>query len=531
MPPPIPCAETFELTGSGGNNSGGIASDASYLYIVNGNKVLKVSKSSRAIVDSVTFTNEPANITVDTNYIWITIPIEDSICIINLTNLSQNTQITGIPAASDIYSDGTYVWITNDNIATLTYVPVPGPPSPGIPILALPVTIALPAGSMPNKVFSDGTNVFVTNTNNGANNNNMSQIDIASFSVVGLYECDNDPFGVYSDGTNVWVANKGPNNVFRFTIGTYTNEAIITVGNNPYNIASDGTYLWVSNFGSDTVTQIEIATNSVSHIVTVGNSPYGITADTMDIWVVNSSTNTISDIKVNGGCGSGADPYVTTISNIRYKLPAMSAPIRFYQGIVDGQMLTINAQLRTIPNSEFLADNFKSYFEYKNKVPASKLKEIEYAIYAKEDMCFYEKFYISYKDSSILVNVWDHKFKIESYIGRISSEISSRADLISKCTGAYDKYDGTTLKFTLGSARLFLSVYANKLIRNSIYLEAPAVSAGNGVVVNTLSVKDMVLKSLDSLVAVRKVDSPMKEKEEWFLDHEGYRKRNFFMAK
>ena len=108
---------------------------------------------------------------------------------------------------------------------------------------------------------------------------------------------------------------------------------------------------------------------------------------------------------------------------------------------------------------------------------------------------------------------------------------SSRTDLIAKCTGAYDKYDANTLKFTLGSAALYISVYANKLVRNSIYLEAPGMRKGNGIVVNTLSVKNMTLSSLDSLVAVPNKNSSMAQKEEWFLDHEGYRKRNFYMSR
>ena len=230
------------------------------------------------------------------------------------------------------------------------------------------------------------------------------------------------------------------------------------------------------------------------------------------------------------GGGSGGDPYVTTISNIRYKLPAMNAPIRFYQGIVNGKLLTINAQLRTTPNSDMIADNIRSYFDFKHKVPAHKLKELEYAVYANEDLCFYEKFYVSYNGSELVINVWDHKFKIEKYKGKIASETSTRTDLISLCTGAYDKYDSNTLKFTLGSANLYITVYPNKLVRNSIYLEATGISSGNGVIVNTLSVKHMTLESLDSHVAVVKKDSAMKEKEEWFLDHVDYRKRKFYIA-
>ena len=231
------------------------------------------------------------------------------------------------------------------------------------------------------------------------------------------------------------------------------------------------------------------------------------------------------------GGGGGGDPYVSTISNIRYKLPALNAPIRFYQGAVDGKLLTINAQLRTTPNADMTAENLRSYFEYKHKVPAHKRKELEYAVYAKEDLCFYEKFYISYNDSELVVNVWEPKFKFESYKGKVVSETSTRGDLIARCTGAYDHYETNTLKFTFGSANLYISVYPNRLVRSSIYLEAPAMSKGNGVIVNTLSVRHMSLGALNSQESVPKKDSAMKEKEEWFLDHVDYRTRKFYMAR
>jgi hypothetical protein len=164
-------------------------------------------------------------------------------------------------------------------------------------------------------------------------------------------------------------------------------------------------------------------------------------------------------------------------------------------------------------------------------VPEHNLKDLERAVYADEDLCFYEKFYISYKYSDLVINVWNNEFKIESHKGNIVSETSTRTDLISLCTGNYDNYDSNTLKFTLGSANLYISVYSNKLLRNSIYLEAPGMGSGNGVIVNTLAVNHMTLVTLNSLVAVPNKDSPVKVKEEWFLDHMGYRTRKFYITK
>ena len=537
---------------AGDNNNGGIASDSGFLYVTNKWSVYKLDKITGSVVASVEVgigvtTNA---ITVDANYVWVTSSSSNKVFIINKDTACFNAQeITGFFSFSSpvaIHSDGTYAWVVNQTSGVLTRFTVPSPPPFGctIPILVAPTSIDLGAaypGSSINDVFSEaGGNVWVSGVNNGGNNNNVFQCDVTGTPVgtYPFYPTGTGPEGIYSDGTRVWIANTGSNDLTKYLIDSSIsdksgNRTDIAIGKHTYDITYDTTGgLWVSNFESNTVYRIDLATDAVSGPVVVGTSPYGLTSDSGYVWCAfgNNTRTTIAEIKIAGGCGSGGDPYVTTISNIRYKLPALNAPIRFYQGTVDGKLLTINAQLRTTPNADMTAENLRSYFEYKHKVPAHKRKELEYAVYAKEDLCFYEKFYISYNDSELVVNVWEPKFKFESYKGKVVSETSTRGDLIARCTGAYDNYETNTLKFTFGSANLYISVYPNRLVRSSIYLETPAMSKGNGVIVNTLSVRHMTLGALNSQESVPKKDSAMKEKEEWFLDHVDYRTRKFYMA-
>ena len=232
----------------------------------------------------------------------------------------------------------------------------------------------------------------------------------------------------------------------------------------------------------------------------------------------------------SGGGGAG-DPYVTTVDGVRYKLPIMDGPVRFYQGAVDGKTLTINASLRTFENTDMIAENIRSYNDLKGKVPAYKLNEVAKSIFKAETLAFFEKFHINYDGTEMTVDVWDHKFKIESYTGkRFPSTLVDGKALTQKYTGIYQEYKSQTLKLQIGSAALFLSVYPAKLLKNGIFFEATDMESGNGVIVNTLSQKDMTLKSLTDLTPAPNKNTRPQEKTEWFLDKDGYRTKKIMRA-
>lgn len=261
-----------------------------------------------------------------------------------------------------------------------------------------------------------------------------------------------------------------------------------------------------------------------------------ISSDGTKVALLNWNMNTdalFAQVYQNSGGGGGAgDPYVTTLEGVRYKLPIMDGVVRFYQGPVSGKVLTINAQLRTMENDDLAAENLRSYNDLKSKMPAYKLKEIEKSIFSTVKLAFFEKFYINYDGVELTIDVWDHKFKIDSYTGgRIPSSIVNGSELTGKYTGVYKDYKSQTLKFNVGnSASLYISVYPAKLMKNGIFFEGPSMDSGNGVIVNTLSQKDMTLACLTDLTPVPKRNTRPKEKEEWFLDKDGYRTKKILRA-
>jgi hypothetical protein len=249
---------------------------------------------------------------------------------------------------------------------------------------------------------------------------------------------------------------------------------------------------------------------------------------------VGSSNETAfsSIVTPTGGGGGGGDPYITTIHGFNYKLPIIDAPIRYYQGIVGGKTLTINAQLRTMENEDLMAENIRCFYGLKSKMPAYKLREIESSLFRPVKLAFFEKFYIHYDGTEFVVNVWDHKFKIESYTGsRFISGIVDGKSLLKKYTNVYDNYDSQTISLTIGGvAKVYISIYPAKLLKNGVFIEAPDMAEGNGVLVNTLSTKDMTIPSLTHLGCVPKKDTRPSVKEEWFVDDDGYRTKKIYRA-
>jgi outer membrane lipoprotein-sorting protein len=117
------------------------------------------------------------------------------------------------------------------------------------------VVNTITVGSNPKGVSSDGTNVWVTNSNSS----NVSQISCSSGNVVKTITVGSNPQGVSSDGTNVWVTNSNTSSsVSQISCSSGNVVKTITLGSNPQGVSSDGTNVWVSNYGSNNVSQIQI---------------------------------------------------------------------------------------------------------------------------------------------------------------------------------------------------------------------------------------------------------------------------------
>jgi hypothetical protein len=225
--------------------------------------------------------------------------------------------------------------------------------------------------------------------------------------------------------------------------------------------------------------------------------------------------------------GGGGDPYITTASGKQYKLPAIDAPIRFYQGEVDGETLTVNAQLRTINSSELLAYNLKSLIGMKGKLTHKQMAAYSKSLSKDEKLCFFESFYIKHGEKELAVNVWDGKIKVQKYVGKFDAKLLEGGETALAASGVYSNYKGATLSVRAGSATINMSAYLSPIVRSGITVDAPAMAAGNGVIVNVLAAKDMTLSGLEDTKAVARADAKdLRVHKEMFSDHMGTRVRN-----
>jgi YVTN family beta-propeller protein len=74
--------------------------------------------------------------------------------------------------------------------------------------------------------------------------------------VVGTYSAGTNPNAVAFDGTNIWVTNRGSSTVTKLLASTGAVVGTYSVGNLPIGIAFDGTNIWVANQNSNSVTRI-----------------------------------------------------------------------------------------------------------------------------------------------------------------------------------------------------------------------------------------------------------------------------------
>jgi hypothetical protein len=272
-----------------------------------------------------------------------------------------------------------------------------------------------------------------------------------------------------------------------------------------------------------------VATSITMAGLSTGTTNYVLVAQNTDY--AGYSSGVAFTTTVSGGGGAG-DPYVTTFSNISYKLPALDAPIRYFQTMEGGKLLTINAQLKTIERSDMEDDTLRSLIVLRKKMTTKQYINIIHKLMKPETLCFFERVSVQHGDQRLVVNLWDSKFEVVENTLKCAAEKVERPDLLKKAGGIYDGYKADTIRLTLGGTSVFLSVYDSPMIRNGISIESRSLKGANGVIVNALSASTMTLRSLSSVEPVSTRDSLRAvTKVETFVDHEGVRSRNIVTYK
>jgi hypothetical protein len=134
----------------------------------------------------------------------------------------------------------------------------------------------------------------------------------------------------------------------------------------------------------------------------------------------------------------------------------------------------------------------------------------------------------------MIINIWDGKLRIEEYVGKIKMTTSKSNAIMNNCSSVYkDLKTSANLRFHFGGnkAILHVSLYTWPLVRNAIYLQAPNMKGGNGVIVNALSKYSMTIRDFKFKNAVPRFDAVrFNEVEEFYLDDGGYRKKKIMIA-
>ncbi len=242
------------------------------------------------------------------NFVYVANSFDDNVLVIDTAT---NTVIGGDitvgdgPIAVAISRDGSTVYVTNDNVATVSVIDT----------ATNTVGATISVGGFPRAVAvsPDGSTVYVAN----AGDDTVSVIDTATNTVGATISVGMQPSGiaVSPDGSTVYVANRNDDNVSVIDTSTNTVRQSISIGVRPSGIAvsPDGSTVYVANENDGTVSVIDTVINTVGQTISVGMIPqsvvvspggstvYVLNHDSDTVSVINTATNTVgATISVGG---------------------------------------------------------------------------------------------------------------------------------------------------------------------------------------------------------------------------------------
>jgi hypothetical protein len=447
----------------------------------------------------------------------------------NYVLVAQNTEYAGYSSGVSFSTNVTVVpswnginvsWVGGNTTATVTFE---APNNGGSQILMYRIrnyaTNAI--------VFTTANGTVAPITVTGLTNGTTYNFVLIAENAIGP-STDGTPFPVKpftrpGNPTNLSLSYSGTTGTLTFTAPADTGGSTLS----DYFVFEASDTLFVGGVAGSAVAP---ETTIIMEGLPEGSTNYVLVARTADY--EGYSTGAPFTTEVSGGGGGAGDPYVTTFSNISYKLPTMDAPIRYFQTMDGGKLLTVNVQLKTVERSDMEDDTLRSLIVLRKKMTTKQYINIIHKLMKPETLCFFERVSIQYGEQRLVVNLWDSKFELVENTLRCGVEKVDRPDLLKKAGGIYDGYKADTIKLTLGRTDVFLSVFDSPMIRNGIYVESTATKGANGVIVNALSPTAMTLRSLASVEPVSTRDSlKATTKVETFVDHEGLRSRNIVTYK
>lgn len=249
--------------------------------------------------------------------------------------------------------------------------------------------------------------------------------------------------------------------------------------------------------GTESISALDLYRYETSDYVKLGvaNKKAGTTTTFTYTFTTNSDYQLRQQV-VGGGAG---DPYIKMINGTIYKLPSFNGFVRMFQGNVDGKLLTINAETKI--------DDDKTSMEQDNLLintfiglDADKLK-------MKEAMSFFKKLYISYGNDECTFDIMNGIKYVGCTWPVIKETNVKRLDTWTiyqnLVADVYDVVVSSNIKVRIGITNI-------RNVRNYVEIYAPNMESGNGVIVNMLSSKNMMLKNIQSKAEVSRMDANIK---------------------
>ena len=248
--------------------------------------------------------------------------------------------------------------------------------------------------------------------------------------------------------------------------------------------------------GTESISALDLYRYETSDYVKLGVA--NKKAGTTTTFTYTFTTNSDYQLRQQVGGGAG-DPYIKMINGTIYKLPSFNGFVRMFQGNVDGKLLTINAETKI--------DDDKTSMEQDNLLintfiglDADKLK-------MKEAMSFFKKLYISYGNDECTFDIMNGIKYVGCTWPVVKETNVKRLDTWTiyqnLVADVYDVVVSSNIKVRIGITNI-------RNVRNYVEIYAPNMESGNGVIVNMLSSKNMMLKNIQSKVEVSRMDANIK---------------------
>ena len=222
---------------------------------------------------------------------------------------------------------------------------------------------------------------------------------------------------------------------------------------------------------------------------------------------------------VNNVAAVVGDPYVMTSTGVLYKLPEFNGPVRHFQALIDGELLTVNLEIFADDKIRVMEEDNLIQMKRLIESPQAKTMTAEQLTAAIADgiaitdaAIFIKKVFIKHGSKSITFDVSDRQMKI---IGatpdfKYPIEYTGYNDIVS---GGFDFMSGIaghTIRIRIGAdVTIYIAMFEALNIRNGVMISYPEYIKPNGISSSVMRSKHMLVKRLDDTSHVKNIETKL----------------------